>query len=161
MKKALVVIAALPLLVSNSSLDGHATEPAETSAAMPVSMAPEDIVAARRATFFLSTQAIGQIKAGIEEGGDLRRARGGARMLEGWAKALPTMFPEGTDIEGSRALANVWTDREGFEARAATYQAAAADLAAKAAEGDRAGADEAFRTLAGTCHACHQSYREE
>lgn len=126
-----------------------------------VRMSAPDVVQARRATYFLSTQAVGQIKAGIDEGGDLRRTVSGAKMLAAWAKALPTMFPEGTNIDGSRALDNVWSDRAGFEARADDYRQAAEDLAQIAASGDRAAADAAFKKMAGTCHACHAQYREE
>lgn len=124
-------------------------------------MKAEDIVAARRATYFLSTQAVGQIKAATEEGGDLRRAVAGARMLANWAKVLPTMFPDGTKTEGSRALDTVWTDRAGFEARAAAYQQAAQEVARVAEEGNREETAKAFMVMAGTCHACHQSYRKE
>ena len=82
-------------------------------------------------------------------------------MLARWAETIPTLFPEGTNIDSSRALDTVWTDREGFEARAMAYKAAALELAAKAEAGDREGAEAAFEALAGTCHACHQAYREE
>ena len=126
-----------------------------------VTMAAEDIVATRRAGYFLSTQAVGQIKAGIEEGGDLRRTRAGAMMLANWAKAIPTLFPEGTDLESSRALSTVWSDRPGFEARAVAYREAALNLAETAATGDREASNSAFMAMAGTCHACHQTYREE
>lgn len=76
----------------------EATDPSDAAPTSSVELQAEEIVAARRAAFFLSTQAIGQIKAGIEEGGDLRRTRAGAMMLANWAKALPTLFPEGTDL---------------------------------------------------------------
>ncbi|HAU21675.1 MAG TPA: hypothetical protein DCS24_03610 [Erythrobacter sp.] len=46
-----------------------------------VSIKAKDVVTARRAAYFLSTQAVGQIKAGIDEGGDLRRTASAARML--------------------------------------------------------------------------------
>jgi len=140
-------------------------EPADTAdgtaALTVVAIEPEDIVAARRATYFLSTQAIGQIKAGIDEGGDLRRTRAGAMMLANWAKVLPAMFPEGTDLESSRALPTVWSDRAGFELRAENYREAALELANVAQSGDRQAANAAFLAMAGTCHDCHKSYREE
>lgn len=146
----------LGLAASQASAEAH--EEAEAAPVM-VEMSAEDIVRARRTTYFLSTQAVGQIKAGIDEGGDLRRTRGGARMLARWAEALPSMFPEGTDIEGSRALPTVWSDREGFEAAAEAYREAAQNVAETAATGDREATNAAFMAMAGTCHACHETYR--
>lgn len=125
-----------------------------------VEMSPDDIVSARRVTYFLSTQAIGQIKVGIAEGGDLRRTQAGAMMLARWAETLPSMFPEGTNLERSRALPTVWSDREGFVSAAGAYRDAANELAARARDGDREGAQSAFMAMADTCQACHQSYRE-
>ena len=159
----------LPLVASALALAGCSAASSQQgmAASAPsladgaVIMQAEDVVSARRNTFFLSTRAIGQIKVGIEEGGDLGRARSAARMLGFWAGTLPKMFPEGSNTEASRALDTVWSDREGFEAAAASYRTAAFALADAAEAGDRAGARAAFGTLAGTCQACHQAYREE
>lgn len=126
-----------------------------------VALDPKDVVAARQATFFLSTQAIGQIKAGLAEGGDLTRTAGAARMLADWAGVLPAMFPVGSDVEGSRALYAVWSDRAGFKVRAAAYREAALELAKLAGQGNREDANKAFLRMAGTCQACHETYREE
>lgn len=82
-------------------------------------------------------------------------------MLARWAETLPLMFPAGTDIDDSRALPTVWSDRAGFEARANDYREAAEELARIAETGDREASDQAFKAMAGTCHACHQIYREE
>lgn len=123
-------------------------------------MAPEQLVAGRRATFFLSTRAVGQIKDWTEGAGDQRQARAAALMLGNWAEALPGMFPAGSDIEVSRAMPAVWTDRPGFESAAAAYRDAARSLAGEIDGGDRAASAVAFQTMADTCHACHTSYRE-
>lgn len=163
MKSPVLLVASTLMLsacVANfgSSNTALAPQPATVDG---VTIAAEDVVQARRVSYFLSTQAVGQIKAGIDEGGDLRRTQGGAMMLARWAEAIPTMFPEGTNIEGSRALPTVWTDRVGFEAAAENYRLAALALAETAQTGDRQASNEAFLAMAGTCQACHQSYREE
>ncbi len=147
------------LVSAQSNQDSPGTTASDAS--QTVSLNAEDVVAARRAGYFLSTQAIGQIKAGIEDGGDLRRTRAGAMMLANWAKSIPTLFPQGTDLESSRALPTVWSDREGFEASAQAYRQAALTLAETAETGDREATNSAFMAMAGTCHACHQMYREE
>ena len=155
-------IGALGLAVSPALADAHLDESATDEAtSATVEMPAADIVQARRVTYFLTTQAVGMIKAGIDEGGDLRRTRGGAIMLSRWAETLPKMFPEGTDLPSSRALPNVWSDRGGFEAAAAAYRDAAKNLAETAATGDREASNAAFMAMAGTCHACHEKYREE
>ncbi|BDI61126.1 c-type cytochrome [Qipengyuania nanhaisediminis] len=125
-----------------------------------VAMSASDVVEARRTSYFLSTQAVGQIKAGYEDGGDLERAAFAARLLVRWAQLLPSMFPDGTDLEASNALPTVWTDREGFSAAAAAYRDAAQSVADSAASGDREATKEAFFAMAGTCHSCHRNYRK-
>ena len=153
--------AALLALVSvSAAADGH-SEGADGSSGDSIAMAPEDIVKTRRLAYFLSTQAVGQIKAGIEEAGDLRRTQAGATMLARWAETIPTLFPEGTDLESSRALPTVWSDREGFEAAALAYKNAAEELVTQAKTGDREAANAAFMAMAGTCKSCHDKYREE
>jgi cytochrome c556 len=84
-----------------------------------------------------------------------------ARGLERWAKQLPRMFPEGSATERSNAKPAVWTDRAGFEAKAAEYAAAAGALAAAAQAGDAAGFSAGWSTVRETCNACHQVYRAE
>ena len=150
-------LAVSPALAEAHLEDAHSDEASSATAEMPAA----DIVQARRVTYFLTTQAVGMIKAGIDEGGDLRRTRGGAMMLSRWAETLPKMFPEGTDLPSSRALPTVWSDREGFEAAASAYRDAAKNLAETAATGDREASNAAFVAMAGTCHACHEKYREE
>lgn len=152
-------ILGLSLAAVTASVAAQGGEPAIEPAIVEVPA--ETIVNARRTSYFLSTQAVGQIKGGIAEGGDLNRTRSGARMLARWADVLPTLFPEGTNVEGSRALDTVWTDKEGFAAAAAAYRDAALVIAEKAEAGDRAGANDAFMAMAGTCKACHDKYREE
>lgn len=155
------LILVLATIVAAPAIGEEEPKPKDQQQGQLVRMSPEQVVAARRASYFLSTQAIGQIKAGIDEGGDLRRTVSAAKMLANWAGVLPTMFPEGSNIETSRALDTVWSDREGFEARAAAYREAALHLAETASQGDREAAQAAFMDMAGTCHACHTTYREE
>jgi len=164
MKRELTVMAgALALSGCVANLGDTYTGPAAAPELRDntVAMSAEDIVQARRVTYFLSTQAVGQIKAGIAEGGDLRRTRGGAMMLARWAETLPSMFPDGTNVEGSRALPSVWSDRADFEAAAEEYRLAALAIAESAQTGDRQATNDAFMAMAGKCQACHQSYREE
>lgn len=68
-----------------------------------------------------------------------------------------TLFPDGSDVGGTKATPAVWRDRKGFEAAAAAFDKAVADNAAKAttAEGFKA----AFMAAAGECRSCHQGFK--
>ena len=128
------------------------------------SPSPAEIVAARQASFNLSAVAFGSIKAQLDAGAPAQGVGFAASGLNRWATALPTMFPAGTGSDSlpgaTKARAEIWSDREGFEARAAAYAAATADLQAKVAANDTAGALAAWTTVRGTCGSCHDAYRE-
>jgi cytochrome c556 len=122
-----------------------------------------EIVAARQASFALSAATFGAIKAGLDAGAPAQQLAFPSGGLARWAAAMPAMFPAGTGpdaIPSTKAKAEVWTDRAGFEARAADYQAATADLQAKIAANDTAGALEAWTAVRGTCGSCHDVYRQ-
>lgn len=119
-----------------------------------------DIIAGRQAAFLLSGALVGQIKAGVDRGDDPKTLGFAARSLASWAKALPGMFPFDSGVAPSEALPTVWSDRAGFEARAADYAAAASKLADLAKAGDKPGFAAQFAVLGGTCKACHDTYRK-
>ncbi|HEY0028946.1 MAG TPA: cytochrome c [Allosphingosinicella sp.] len=122
---------------------------------------PAETVAARQATFNLTAATFGSMRAAVESGADLKSLTFGARGLNRWATALPGMFPAGTDLPASAALPTVWTDRPGFEARAAAFQAATADLLAAATANNKPAFAAAVKTTGAACGACHSTYRAE
>jgi cytochrome c556 len=125
------------------------------------SLSPAEIVAARQAAFNLTAATFGGMRSAVEGGGDVKPLAFGARGLARWAQALPAMFPEGTELPSSRALASVWQDRAGLEARAAEFAAAAAQLQAAAAAGDKAAFAAAYKATGAACSSCHDRYRAE
>lgn len=125
----------------------------------PVGTAAE-IVEGRQATFLLSGALFGTMKGAIDRGEDVKGQAFAARSIARWAKALPGMFPKGTGIAPSAALPNIWTDRAGFEAKAASYAAEADKLAAFATANDKAGFAAQWAVVRGTCGACHDVYRK-
>jgi len=130
----------------------------------PPTTAPSDAgatIAGRQAAFRMSGALVGGMKGTVERGDDVAAQAFAARALAGWAKALPGMFPAGTDIAPSNALPAVWSDRATFEAKAADYAAAAAKLADLAKAGDKPGFAAQFAVLGKTCGACHSSFRKE
>jgi cytochrome c556 len=134
-------------------------------AALPIAafaqagLTPEQIVAARQSAYLLSAGDFVQMKAAADAGADVHRLVLPARAMARWARTLPSLFPAGTNLPGSEALPTVWSDRAGFEARAAAYAAAATSLAEAAQAGDLA----LFRTRLGAvgqaCSDCHDHYR--
>lgn len=66
------------------------------------------------------------------------------------------LFPEGSGGGKSRAKAEIWSDRAGFDKAMQKAQAAAAALSAVTEE---AAYDAAIKTLGGGCKGCHDTYR--
>lgn len=120
----------------------------------------EAAVAGRQAAFLMSAAHMGAMKAGIARGDDPKAYAFAARSVARWAKALPGMFPPGSATPSSEALPAVWSDRKGFEAKAAAYAAAADTLAKAAAAGDAAAFAAAHGEVGKTCQSCHDAYRK-
>jgi cytochrome c556 len=66
------------------------------------------------------------------------------------------LFPEGSGGGETRAKAEIWSDRAGFDKAMKDAQAAATAMAAVTAEADYVAA---MKTLGGSCKACHDKYR--
>ena len=122
------------------------------------------VVAARQAAFEMSGVTMGAIKAGLDSGAATQTLRFPTGALANWAEALPALFPAGTgldDLPGStRAKAEIWTDRAGFEARAAEYAAATGRLRDAVAADDAALAATEWAAVRASCGSCHEAYRE-
>jgi cytochrome c556 len=121
-----------------------------------------EIVAARQASFALSAVTFGAIKAGLDAGAPAQQLAFPSGGLARWAAAMPAMFPAGTGpdaVPSTKARAEIWTDRAGFEAKAADYQAATARLRDAITAGDTAAATEAWAATRATCGSCHDAYR--
>jgi cytochrome c556 len=125
----------------------------------PAGLTPEQIVAARRSAYALSAGSFVAMKAAADAGADVHGLVLPARTLARWARTLPSLFPAGTNLPSSKALPTVWSDRAGFEARAAAYATAAQALAEAAQSGDRAVFLTRWGELRTTCGACHDEYR--
>jgi cytochrome c556 len=122
-------------------------------------LTPEQIVAARQSGYFLSGGSFASMKFAAEAGHDVKQLAFPARSLARWARTLPSLFPAGTDLPSSKALPEVWSDRAGFEARAAAYAEAATRLAEAAQSGDRDAFLARWTEARATCSACHDTYR--
>ncbi|MES2058711.1 MAG: cytochrome c [Pseudomonadota bacterium] len=154
---------ALVLAAATGANAGGQTAPAAStpSRAASVPVDPAAILAGRKAAFLLSAANFGGMKAVIDSGGDVTKQAFAARSLANWAKALPGMFPPGSNVAPTEALPNVWTDRAGFDAKAAAYAEAAGKLAALAKAGDKPGFAAQWGEVGKTCGGCHDTYRKD
>lgn len=123
-----------------------------------------DIIEARQAAMMLSGVAMGSIKAAIDAGQPPASQRFATRALARWAHAVPGAFPAESGPEATGVVTNakpeIWSDRAGFEAKAADY-AAAADRLAELASGDDPAAFAAqWAVVRASCQSCHDGYKE-
>lgn len=65
----------------------------------------------------------------------------------------------GPGTEGGKAKPNVWTENAKFKELASKMEGEAVKLAAAAKQGDVASLKAAFGATAGSCKACHDSFR--
>ena len=143
--------------VAALALAGCVRHPPPAPAMAPT---PAQLVAARQAAFHLSGAAMGHMKAAIDRGDEPKSQAYAARGVARWARALPALFPAGTEGVGpSRAKAEIWANKPDFEAKAGAYAEAAARLAEAAAGGDKAAFAAAHAATAATCKACHDLYQ--
>lgn len=146
------------VLIGIAALSGGASARQATGPA-------NDIVAARKAAFAMSAVTLNAINEGIEADAAPSSQGFAVGALRKWAHALPGAFPAGTgatDMPGATAAEpEIWTDRAGFEARAADYAAAVDRLAELSQANDVAGFEAQFAVVKASCGACHNLYRIE
>ena len=150
-------------LIAGFLLAGVVVAPvfAQTAA---VSLTPQQIVAARQASFDMSSATFGAILKAAKDGADAKTESQPAAALALWAKVLPSLFPAGTG-EGqtpmeSKAKLDIWADRAGFEKAAASYVAATATLSSLAEANNTAGFSAQLDEVKKACGGCHKAYRE-
>lgn len=88
---------------------------------------------------------------------DAKLAQENAEVVLFMAKLPWAGFAPGT--EGGKAKANIWAENAKFKESAAKLEAEAVKLAAAAKQGDLASLKAAFGATAGSCKACHDSFR--
>ena len=132
--------------------------------AAQVTMQAQDVVAGRRAAMNLSGAAMSGIKATIDAGGSVRSQAFAAGGLARWGRAVPGMFPAGTGpadlAEGATgAKAEIWSNRDDFDAKAAAFAAEAQKLGELARADDAAGFAAQWTVVRASCQTCHDSYK--
>ena len=116
------------------------------------------IVKERMDNFKASQMALKQVLAASKLN-DFEAIVSLANQIKNWAEIMPTKFPSGSDGPPSEAAPVIWTDFEGFKSAAKENFEAARFLEVTALNSDAKATAKAIKQLAGTCKACHQSYR--
>lgn len=153
MSNKLLVFAAACVLGAVGLAAAEAGQPA---------MSAQDVVATRQAAFNLSAATFGGMKGVIDSGADVKGQTFAAKGLARWARQLPSTFPAGTGAEAgvpTKAKAEIWSDRAGFEKAAADYAAQTQKLVELAEANDTAGFAAQWTTVRQTCQTCHDAYR--
>lgn len=119
----------------------------------------DQLIAARQAGLKLQGATFGGMKGVIDAKGDVKTQAFAAGAIAAWARALPGLFPAGSDGGTTKALPAVWSDRAGFEKAAATLATEAAKLADLAKAGDQPGFATQWGVVRNACSACHDKYR--
>lgn len=124
---------------------------------------PAALIHGRQAAMMLSGAAMGAMKSAMDAQQAPATQRFNTRALACWAHAVPGMFPAGSGEEAgvpTNAKAEVWSDRAGFEAKAAEYAAAADRLSELAAGEDAAAFTAQWTVVRQSCQSCHDGYKK-
>ena len=126
-----------------------------------IPLAPDDIVAMRKAMMDLQQGVLGAMKAGVEQKVDVKPFKPGAEGLASSAKVISAMFPPGTEkANGTKALPAIWSDKADFAAKGKALQDAAARSSSPWRDaGDTTGFAAQFAEVGKTCGACHRQYK--
>lgn len=126
--------------------------------AAPTVLLAQDVIGQRQANYRAIRDDVRWINQNRTGGSLAEIAMRATRAGDNLAR-IPTFFPPGSNTGDTKALPVIWTDRATFDSRAADALREARALQAVAAAGNRAGLEDALRTLGASCTACHDRFR--
>jgi cytochrome c556 len=124
---------------------------------------PEDAIKYRKAAFTVMAAHFGRVAA-MANGRipfDAKAAATNAEIANMMATLPYAGFGEGTDKGDTRAKAEVWSERDKFNAAANKMQEEMAKLNAAAKAGDQSAMKTAAGAVGQACKACHDNYRRD
>jgi cytochrome c556 len=142
-KRAVVAI----LVLSAGVLAGRATETASM------------VILERIDQMDQLATAMKAISNRITSNGDLADVKKQALGIREIAESLPALFPEGSGEGRTDAKPEIWSNRQGFEARTTELVLQAKKLEQAAAGNDSAGFLNQFHVVEQVCSDCHEIFR--
>ena len=124
---------------------------------------PEDAIKYRQSALFVMGQHFGRIGA-MANGKvpfDAKAAADNADVVAAMSKLPWAGFVAGSDKGNTKAKPEVWNDQAKFKENNEKLVAETAKLAAAAKTGNLDSLKTAFASTAGTCKACHDSFRNQ
>lgn len=128
-------------------------------AVRPAAPTAQQVVDTRQAGMDMAAATLILLRNASKNGSPLKTLVFPAGGLAKWAEVMPALFSASSRGLPSRATPNVWTDRAGFEAKAADFAKATKALAAAAAAEDKAAFDAALASTGASCKGCHDTYQ--
>lgn len=157
MKKFVMGIAAVGLCVS-----GLAATQGLRAQGVALTMKSDDIIATRQGGMALTGGIAEAMKAAVAAGTETKPLIEGAEAFVKWAGIYPALYPEGTQKgHDTKAKAEIWTDRAGFEKANAAFLAASEKLVIAAKSGDKVAFADAWKAESQSCGGCHRNYKEK
>lgn len=117
------------------------------------------VIAARKAGMDLVAAATGTAKRAVDAKDDVKVLKGLAEAIAAWGKAVPGLFPPGSDKGDTKATAAAFSDHDGLMKAGMALNAAGLKLAAAAEANDKAAFAAAFGEVGAACGGCHRTYR--
>jgi cytochrome c556 len=84
-----------------------------------------------------------------------------ARGLAALSEIAPKVFPDGSNVDKSKAKAAIWENPEDFNEKMSNFGSAAKKMAAAAESGEMSQIGPAIQGLGGTCKGCHDDYKAD
>lgn len=124
-----------------------------------VAIAQGDPIAARKDNRKQAGAQMKAIKGIIDAKGSAKDVVAPAAKLKELSRALPALFPAGSDKGETKALPSIWTDKAGFAAASKAESDQIDALQTAAGTGDMAKVGEAFGAVGKACGGCHEKFR--
>ena len=124
---------------------------------------PEDAAKYRQSALFVMSQHFGRIGAMVNGRApyDAKAAVENAEVVADMAKLPWAGFAPGYDKVSQKAKAEIWTEQAKFKEHNEKLVAETTKLVAAAKTNNLDNLKTAFASTAGTCKACHDSYRNQ
>ena len=124
---------------------------------------PEDAIKYRKSGMFLQATHFGRINAMANGRApwDAKAVADNAAVLEVVSRLPYAGFVDGSDKGDTRAKAEIWSERDKFNAAATKAQDEVAKLIAAARTGNQDQVKAAAGAVGQACKGCHDTYRRE